>query len=228
MDFSCVIFQLSSQRDTQYLEANVHRLISQVKDDFPIFIQTVFGYHNEVVLLVSFQNASQRDQFKSHLNRLINQWMKANHIEISSGMGSTYHGVHLVRKSYQEAKIALSHMTTRNLSGLMSYTEIGINRLFVNQNIEEIKKFIQEIFVPLESPENSNNLLKETLLAYFSSNRSATKTAKKMHIHINTLYQRLRKIEDLLEVSLKDPENVLRLQLACYLKDSFKAVKSGD
>ena len=63
--------------------------------------------------------------------------------------------------------------------------------------------------------------LEETLLTYFESNRSATKTAEKLHIHINTLYQRLRKIEHLLQLDLNDNEDSLKIQLACHLQSTY-------
>ena len=48
-----------------------------------------------------------------------------------------------------------------------------------------------------------------------------TKTAQKLYIHTNTLYQRLKKVEDYLHISLKKPEDLLQVQLACYLKNNF-------
>lgn len=222
LEFSCLIFQFSSHRDTQFLEANVHRLIAQIKTELPKFIQTVFGYHNKVVLLVSLSNHAEKGHFQELVEALINNWMAAHQLNLRCGMGSLYKGIQLIEKSYKEAKNALSYLTTRRIQGFIEYSNIGINRLFINQNSEEIERFFQETFYPLRKVDGASNNLEETLITYFKLNRSATDTAKRLHIHINTLYQRLKKIEESLDLSLKDPEDVLHLQLACYLKESFR------
>ncbi|MGZ9869038.1 helix-turn-helix domain-containing protein [Priestia endophytica] len=54
-----------------------------------------------------------------------------------------------------------------------------------------------------------------------SRNKSASNTAKQLHIHINTLYQRLKKIEKQLNLSFDNPEDALKIQLACHLRETF-------
>lgn len=226
LDLVSVIFQFNDLNDPQVLEANVHRLITHIKTELSNYIETVFGYNNEVNLLVRLASSSQLTIFKKKLERLLGDWLINKGIIISVGIGSIYNGIHLIEKSYHEAKTALSYMTSRNLSGCIHYSEIGVNRLFINQNAEEINRFLKEIFEPLRTMKAQNNTLEQTLLTYFECNRSAIQTAKKMHVHINTLYQRLKKIEDTLQISFENPENVLRLQLACYLKESFGMIEN--
>jgi len=52
-------------------------------------------------------------------------------------------------------------------------------------------------------------------------NQSAVETARKLHIHVNSFYQRMKRIEELLDLSLDDPEDMLKIQLACHLKNTF-------
>lgn len=224
-DLVLVIFQFSNFNEPQVLEAHVHRLITQIKTELSSYIQTVFGYNNEVTLLVRLTNSLQLAAFKKKIDRMLGDWSKNKGILLCVGMGSPYNGIHFIEKSYNEAKNALSYMTTRELSGCIQYSEIGVNRLFINQSSEEIHRFLKEVFDPLRTTQGMNNTLEQTLLTYFECNRSAIQTAKKMHVHINTLYQRLKKIEETLEISFENPENVLRLQLACYLKESFAMIE---
>ena len=99
---------------------------------------------------------------------------------------------------------------------IMHYQEIGVNRLFIHQTQDELLSFVNEIFQPLNN--GKNKLLEETLLVYLERNGSVGETAKQLHIHINTLYQRLKKIEEKLNISFNNPEDVLKLQLARYLR----------
>ncbi|MCM3586755.1 helix-turn-helix domain-containing protein [Mesobacillus maritimus] len=104
---------------------------------------------------------------------------------------------------------------------MIDYAEIGINRLFINHSQEELEQFIEEIFSPLNAPKFKHSELELTLTTYINNNRSATTTAETLHIHINTLYQRLKRIEDILDISLQDSEALLKIQLACHLRSTY-------
>lgn len=71
------------------------------------------------------------------------------------------------------------------------------------------------------APNGNDSHLVETLQIYMQHNQSMQETAKALHIHVNTLYQRIHKIESALQISLKDSEDVLNAQLACYLKEHW-------
>jgi DNA-binding PucR family transcriptional regulator len=48
-----------------------------------------------------------------------------------------------------------------------------------------------------------------------------TSTARELHIHANTLYHRIKKIEDILDMDFSDYEDYLKVQLAVYLYKTF-------
>ena len=50
---------------------------------------------------------------------------------------------------------------------------------------------------------NKTELL-DTLRVYLESGSNAAEAAKKLFIHRNTLYQRMKKIEEIIQVDLKD------------------------
>ncbi|MCH6267294.1 helix-turn-helix domain-containing protein [Neobacillus citreus] len=225
-DLISVIFQFYDFAEPQVLEAHVHRLITQIKTELSPYIQTVFGYNNEVTLLAGIPKSSQFAVIKKKLTKLLVEWTKNNNIQLGAGMGSLYNGIHYIEKSYKEAKNALAYLKSRKLSGCIEYSEIGVNRLFINQNGEDLDRYVKDVFDPLSSNQGNNNILEQTLLTYFECNRSAAQTAKKLHVHINTLYHRLKKIEETLQISFESTENVLRLQLACYLRESFGRIES--
>ncbi|MEK3937175.1 helix-turn-helix domain-containing protein [Sporosarcina sp. FSL W7-1349] len=220
--FATVVFQYTDYTDSQLLAAYVHRLIAQIKKNGAPYIQTIFGYQNKVIVLAALPTSSDCIQFEKQLNDILMESSSTKKFKLSGGMGSIYEGIHLIEKSYQEAQIALSNPASRQIRGrLVKYSDIGINRLFTNQNTEEISRFLVEIFEPLRMVDKTNQTLEKTLLTYFECNRSAVEAAQLLHVHINTLYQRLKKIEECLDLSFKNPEDVLRLQLACYLKESM-------
>lgn len=220
--YFCVsIFKIKAGQDLQSLELNIHRLVSFIKKSFPELNLLVYGFHNKVNLLISTPHLSNQEKVTEKLDGMMKKWRLNNGEVFSAGVGSTYRGIQSIATSYDEAQKALEHLSNRYESAIIHYEEIGINRLFVHQQPQEIEFFLEETLAPLAS-ENNNNELEETLVTFIQLNKSAVDTSKKLHIHINTLYNRLKKIEELLEISFQNPEDNLKIQLACHLRSSYK------
>ena len=219
--FSVSIFKINAGQDLQILELTIHRLVSFIKKSFPNINLLVYGFHNKVNLLISTPDLSEQERMTEKLEDLMKKWKYNGGDPFSAGIGSTYRGIGNISTSYDEAQKALEYLINRNESTIIHYEKIGINRLFVHQQPQEIEFFLEETLAPLSS-EKDNNELEETLVTYIQLNKSAVDTAKKLHIHINTLYNRLKKIEDLLDISFQNPEDNLKIQLACHLRGAYK------
>ena len=214
-----VVFVFTTNIDLQLLDICVLRLITKLKKELPDLYQTVFCFENKVTLLASVSSEAALPALVGRLEAVIKDTQQHENVLLCAGMGSLYPGAEHIGKSYGEAVKALSYQVSHRNTGLISYTDIGINRLFINVPFEDAEQFVAEIFSPLaELTKNHNNNLEETLLAYIDLNCSAVKTAERLYIHVNTLYQRLNKIEEHLKVSLDNMEDLFRLWLACYLK----------
>lgn len=59
--------------------------------------------------------------------------------------------------------------------------------------------------------------LVRTLEAYFGVGSSLTRAAEQLHVHVNTVTQRLERVGHLLGVDWQQPERVLEVQLALRL-----------
>ncbi|WNC17547.1 helix-turn-helix domain-containing protein [Brevibacillus brevis] len=207
------------------VEARIQRFLSIVNQRLSVVNKLIYGFHNKVTLLFSVQNEWEIKMVISQLMAIVNEWNQTASHFFYGGIGTAYKNMEDIAKSYEEAQKTVSFLLGRNQSGLMRYEEIGVNRFFLNQSEQEIEKFTEEIFLPLRSDQQTSNELEKTLLVYISSNRSAAATAKKLHIHINTLYQRLKRIEERLALSFDSHEDMLKIQLACHLRSSRFAEK---
>ncbi|MDU5145883.1 MAG: helix-turn-helix domain-containing protein [Paenibacillus dendritiformis] len=70
----------------------------------------------------------------------------------------------------------------------------------MGQDVSEINQFVLNILAPLESAPDHNSQLEQTLHAYISEGMIAINTAAVLDIHINTLYQRPKKIQQVLNI----------------------------
>jgi DNA-binding PucR family transcriptional regulator len=69
----------------------------------------------------------------------------------------------------------------------------------------------------LEYDERRGTQLVQTLEAYFASGRTIARTAEALHVHGNTVTQRLDRIGRLLGEPWQEPERQLEIQLALRL-----------
>lgn len=214
--YAVVLIQLSSSMDSQVMDRQVHLLIAEIKKHFQEHAPIVFGFGHKITILCQFKRMG--NEVLQLVKQLQANWEKVKSNTLKIGIGSLYLGMDHIAKSYHEADKALSFLITRQRWGIMHYQEIGVNRLFIHQTQEELLSFVNEVFQPLRNEKTKHQLLEETLLVYIKQNGSVGETAKQLHIHVNTLYQRLRKIEEKLTISFQNAEDVLKLQLACYLR----------
>ncbi|MDQ6600609.1 helix-turn-helix domain-containing protein [Bacillus salipaludis] len=221
--YLCVaLFEIKTYPDLQLLEANIHRLVSFIKKGFPEHHLLIYGFHNKVNLLISTDHPATQAKITERLANLIRIWESKDGLEVSVGIGSTYKGIEYISRSYDEAEKALAYLANRSEQRIIHYENIGVNRLFIHQQPQEIERFLEETLAQLLSEKNHHEL-EHTLLTYIQLNKSAVETAKKLHIHINTLYKRLKRIEELLNVDFNNPEDNLKIQLACHLRSFVQA-----
>ncbi|QRG68891.1 helix-turn-helix domain-containing protein [Brevibacillus choshinensis] len=207
------------------VEARVQRLLAKVNQRLSSINKLTFGFHNKITLLFSVNDAAEVKLILSQLEAIVREWLNTDKHLLYGGIGTPYPNAEEIAKSYEEAQKTLSFLINRNQSGLMRFEEIGINRFFLNQSSQDIERFTEEVFLPLRSDHAPNSDLETTLMLYVTSNQSAMETAKKLHIHINTLYQRLKRIEERLGLRLDHHEDMLKIQLACHLKNQLASHK---
>ena len=84
----------------------------------------------------------------------------------------------------------------------------------------ELLRFADRTLAPLRSHDARRDLsLELTLRAYLDNDLSTRRTAEALYLHPNTVGLRLRKIEELVGVSLGRPEALLQLQAALMAED---------
>lgn len=80
----------------------------------------------------------------------------------------------------------------------------------------ETQSYLNELFANIKNQHDVDDLIL-TLNVYFTHSQSITKVSETMFIHRNTVIFRLKKIESLLEVDLKDAVDVEKLFLGTML-----------
>ncbi len=215
-----------SSVDLQYMDIEVDQLVSKINTETLHMEKLIYGFYNKIILLLSLPQSVEANRIREKLQLIRSERESSASPFFCGGLSNVYKGLENMRKCYDEAQKTLTYLTNHNSKEIIQYEDIGLNRLFLHQSAQEIKQFINEALAPLSAYNKKHKELEKTLFTYLELNRSASKTAENLHIHVNTLYQRLKKIEDLLGIDLNDTEDTLKIQLACHLKKSQAAMHS--
>ncbi|MBT2696512.1 helix-turn-helix domain-containing protein [Bacillus sp. ISL-40] len=220
--FFVTVMQLSGRAQVvKKQETYQRKLIAALHNELVSLQYLLFGFQDKVTIIMNATSESQQEVVIRKLKKVVNSWTNKDAPVLMGGIGTPYPGLENVARSFEEANKSLAYILNRGTPDIISYESIGINRLFINQQAEDIKPFIQDVFEPLQSPKAQSSDLELTLRTYIDANRSIPETSARLHIHQNTLYHRIRKIEEILAVNLNDSSDWLKLLLACHLSDLY-------
>lgn len=147
----------------------------------------------------------------------------ANKIGFSQGIGQCY-PFYDIKKSFNEARFAL---TLARLMGARSVTQkfsdLGLAALVFSADIEILKRYCVSRLGKVMNYDLSNHSdLIATLRQLLDNNFNWKSTADDLFIHINTLYYRVNKIEQLLNINLSRMDTRVDLYIAIKVWDTLK------
>ncbi len=178
----------------------------------------------QIVLLMEVSNASGRngqslfqkvEQFLADsLGKLVAHVSEGN---VIAGYGRSYKAYADIVRSYREALhvVKVKRLFPQETATIHGFHDLGIYRFLLqlkkwgdeegyeNNRLTRLKTYDQE---------NQTNLL-ETLEVFLDTAGKGNVTAQRLHIHINTLGYRLRRIEEIIQVDLEDPNQRTSLYL---------------
>jgi DNA-binding PucR family transcriptional regulator len=98
-----------------------------------------------------------------------------------------------------------------------SADELGFVGLLIGDR-RQVSGFLDSALGPVLSYDTRRGTaLVKTLAAYFGNGGSLSRTAEALHIHVNTVTQRLDRVGQLLGADWQEPERALEIQLALRL-----------
>lgn len=181
----------------------------------------VVNRHNHIVVILSFHidfTPEKARAFLKEKSRLFSKRMEEDFYGLSPsiGAGGLIRGLNNVYKSSQQALKCLSYIKSQKVTEtILIYDELGAKRLYLNNSDEEMLDFISDTLGPLLNYENQQkDEYLETLLIYLENSQKLKDTAKKLHIHLNTLSYRIKRIEAILGISFHNEQDLLNLYLA--------------
>lgn len=145
-------------------------------------------------------------------------------LKLTLGMGRVYSGNEGLRLSFQEAEQAL--ILGKRLFGdgsVSFFGDLGIYRLLLSVSVEELQSYYRQSLGRLVDYDDQHggeliHTLK-TILKY----PTVAETAQALHVHRNTLLYRIKRIQEITNLSLDDGETRLMLHLALKVSDVIRS-----
>ncbi|GEL08999.1 CdaR family transcriptional regulator [Salisediminibacterium halotolerans] len=153
---------------------------------------------------------------RGSLERCQRETLRRYHMNIAVGIGQEAESPSKLYRSYFEAKRAMQ--AAKKTQKPTFYEELTLDIA-----LSEVSDTAKETFVNrvLGSLRHDDELL-ETLMIYIKENQHLKNTARRLHIHINTLHYRLKKIETLTGSPVKQSDTFVSLYLALlFLRENL-------
>jgi purine catabolism regulator len=120
------------------------------------------------------------------------------------------------RRSYQDALRGWEALISETDVDIVTADRFAVERLLDSVPKEELQRFRSDVLGRLLAADGNNQVLLKTLSTYLATNRSWKKTSFQLGVHRNTLTNRLRQIEQITEVDLHDPRDLMNMQVALH------------
>jgi len=142
------------------------------------------------------------------ISAIENKW--GTEKEIVYGIGRTTF-INEIGESYKEAIEAVRYGKMLIDENIINYSKLGVERLWQKIDRTSLDFYVNDKLGPLLA---MNKDYFTTLDKFIEMNKNHKKTAEILHIHPNTLYHRLKKMQQSLNVSFDDEINWLNLLVA--------------
>jgi GAF domain-containing protein len=137
---------------------------------------------------------------------------------LTAGAAGPAAGAPAIVSAFDEAQQCLEALVALGREGeLATADDLGFVGLLLGTG-NDVAGFVRSVVGPvLDYDQTRKTRLIETLEAYFRAGGNLTRTSTELHVHVNTVTQRLDRISRLLGEDWQEPERQLEVQLALRL-----------
>jgi len=172
-------------------------------------------YGSEVIVFVEGDETVAREMALAVQGRVHERY----HAQVVVGMGQISNDLQAWRASFQQAVAAYRTANQWRLTAPLGFWEMGVYRLLsLLVGSPELSKFYYETLGELTDPSPQNDEFLATLEAFFEEHGNLTRTAKRLHVHRNTLLYRMDRIKEISGIDLDNPETRLAVHLALRVR----------
>ncbi|WP_449539633.1 CdaR family transcriptional regulator [Ferdinandcohnia sp. Marseille-Q9671] len=211
MERQVVISSIKSDKEIPLRDISNHLQQNSLLHENEIFVR--WG-NDRFLLLLTDRTKDQIQKILRHIKKDVEDTFT---VQVAFGVGSSGYSL---RKSFDEADRALE---VAKRSNTIQFDE----DLLLEMLLEELSDQVQLEYIRRTTVKLLEDIdLLKTLLAFIKQNQSIKDTAETLHIHVNTLSYRFKKIEELTGLHPRNFSDLAILYIGILILD--KAVKIID
>ncbi len=190
------------------------RQMSSLRKTFPDSMSVV--YRNNIVLLI---NQDEPVLLRANLTDPLKQFAEHNHLKVS--LSQPFTDILKTGIFYEQTQHTLDLSEINDPDQRLFFsTEALPEYLFSKCSYTELESGIHyHIFQLRDYDREYHTEFITTLRAYLDHDRNAAQTAEYLHIHRSTLFYRIKKMEELLDVSITDSKLLFLYELSLKVWD---------
>lgn len=188
----------------------------------------VLDKNMEIIFMFVIPSHADEERIYEQLKKLFTSLQHRSHVNfnlsILIGMGRIVSTLEEVQLSDRDAKKCIDYLQSTNIEEtIVTYHQLGVQRLFLNTQKNELKDFVDEVLgVIISYDEKYETELLQTLKVYLECNHNMAQSAKKLYVHTNTIKYRLKTIKQILNVDSLEGRKAFDIQLGIYLYEYIK------
>jgi len=172
-------------------------------------------YGSEVIVFCEGDEANARDLALAVQGRVMERY----NVQVAVGMGRPAVDLPAWRDSFHQAVAAYRTAQQWRLTTPLAFSEMGVYRLLsLLAGSPELSKFYNETLGELANENPNSAEFLTTLEAFFEEHGNLTRTAKRLHVHRNTLLYRMERIREISGLELDNPDTRLAVHLALRIR----------
>ncbi len=192
--------ELSNERQKQLLKMWSGAISEQKKN------AVTFVDDNLFVTVLSDMDDGAAYSVLEDARKWLDKYLKENE-SVWTAIGSTVHKITDIKESFRTGRI--TELYIRKIlddESLRCYSQMGLAGLLFNiKKEEQLKAYCEKTIFPLKEYDSINDTnLYQVLRCYLDNNGSVSKVAEELFVHRNTVNYKIKKIEQILDVSLSD------------------------
>lgn len=202
---------------------DLQRLLRRSKDYFRLQSKEILVMELESRFVIVFCNKSE-EYVKERLEAFGN--LQREHVlqgkTLRAGVGRQVLGLHNVGISFNQSEQVLRLQKGRGQKNqVYTYSEMGLYKLiFALEGQTILEEYYRETLGELERYDTIKGTDYYAFLKdYFHTDGTVQDVAEKLHLHRNSIHYKLRKIEEILGISLSDKTQQTKLMMAYMIKD---------
>lgn len=179
---------------------------------------------DEAIMIVMGNSAENGQGFMKIIEQLQSK-MQADfeYQAVAIGWGN-YYDIRNVKKSHKEAILAMTIANKSDTKKIIDFSKLGfLKTLFDIHSLETLIQFRDETVGKLIGYDQQHDTdLMGTLTAYVQTGRNIQQAAEKLYVHSNTIKYRIKKINEILDCNVTNPEDyntlIFAVEVQLYLE----------